>query len=83
MLADGLIVSCAAVSNGIAEGWGSKAAVAGTSFSNEAYRTSSTRLEGKVGCGFQARPFFHGCKTFALKPGFLPLVPNDLGQAFT
>ena len=48
MLADGLIVSCAAVSNGIAEGWGSKAAVAGTSFSNEAYRTSSTCLEGKV-----------------------------------
>ena len=45
MLADGLIVSCAAVSNGIAEGWGSKAAVAGTSFSNEAYRTSSTCLE--------------------------------------
>ena len=36
--ADGLVYGCGSVSNGIAEGWGSKAAVPGTDFSQDANR---------------------------------------------
>ena len=38
LLADGLVYGCASVSNGIAEGWASRAAKEGTDFSNEARR---------------------------------------------
>ncbi|CAJ1341203.1 unnamed protein product [Effrenium voratum] len=38
--ADGLVYGCGSVSNGIAEGWGSKAAVPGTDFSQEEYRAA-------------------------------------------
>ncbi|CAK9090792.1 unnamed protein product [Durusdinium trenchii] len=44
LLADGLVYGCASVSNGIAEGWGSRAAKEGTDFSNEVYRTWNTSL---------------------------------------
>eukprot|EP00437_Effrenium_voratum_P022012 CAMPEP_0181401130 /NCGR_PEP_ID=MMETSP1110-20121109/2488_1 /TAXON_ID=174948 /ORGANISM="Symbiodinium sp., Strain CCMP421" /LENGTH=235 /DNA_ID=CAMNT_0023523283 /DNA_START=680 /DNA_END=1387 /DNA_ORIENTATION=- len=40
LLADGLVYGCGSVSNGIAEGWGSKAAVPGTDFSQEEYRAA-------------------------------------------
>ena len=37
LLADALVYGCASVSNGIAEGWASKAAMPGTSFSQEVW----------------------------------------------
>lgn len=44
LLADGLVYGCASVSNGIAEGWASRAAKEGTDFSNEVYRTQNMSL---------------------------------------
>ncbi|CAK9053240.1 unnamed protein product [Durusdinium trenchii] len=45
LLADSLVYGCASVSNGIAQGWGSKAAVPNTTFSIEVYRTYVMSLE--------------------------------------
>lgn len=41
LLADSLVYGCASVSNGIAQGWGSKAAVPNTTFSIEVYRRTA------------------------------------------
>ncbi|CAJ1350434.1 unnamed protein product [Effrenium voratum] len=41
LFADGLVYGCASVSNGIAEGWGSKAAIPDTDFSQEAFRAAN------------------------------------------
>ncbi|CAK9090848.1 unnamed protein product [Durusdinium trenchii] len=44
LLADGLVYGCASVSNGIAEGWASRAAKEGSDFSIEVYRTWNMSL---------------------------------------
>eukprot|EP00913_Durusdinium_trenchii_P000180 g163.t1 len=44
LFATTVVYSCASLSNGIAEGWASRAAQEGTDFSNEAYRTLSMSL---------------------------------------
>ena len=64
LLADGLVYGCASVSNGIAEGWASRAAKEGSDFSIEAQawelvwwcllvgRPNSSGLFGSLTCQF-------------------------------